>query len=219
MDTTALFKLSYGLYVVGVQAENKFGGCIVDAVVQIEAGSKPVIMVSSGTNNLTNALIKKTGEFTLSVLGANVDPFVVANFGFQSARDADKWANVPYTLKNGLPVLNQAIAHLHCKLIEVTKELATHTMFLAEVVDAEKTGDTAKPLLYNDYQTDMKAASLEAFKKFKETGTVPVAASAKAQWRCSICGYVYDGEIPFEDLPPDWACPLCGVGKDMFEKV
>ena len=40
---------------------------------------------------------------------------------------------------------------------------------------------------------------------------------------CTVCGYVYDPEehdgIAFEDLPEDWVCPLCGVGKDMFEEV
>jgi len=48
-------------------------------------------------------------------------------------------------------------------------------------------------------------------------------------WECSVCGYVYDeaagdpdhGVAPgtkFGDLPADWVCPVCGVGKDMFEK-
>lgn len=38
---------------------------------------------------------------------------------------------------------------------------------------------------------------------------------------CTVCGYVYKPEendgIAFEDLPDDYVCPLCGVGKDMFE--
>lgn len=37
---------------------------------------------------------------------------------------------------------------------------------------------------------------------------------------CKMCGYVYDDaveEVKFEDLPDDWVCPLCGVGKDEFE--
>jgi len=49
-------------------------------------------------------------------------------------------------------------------------------------------------------------------------------------WRCTICQYVYDpakgdpenGVAPgtsFDDLPNDWACPLCGAGKDLFEPV
>ena len=38
---------------------------------------------------------------------------------------------------------------------------------------------------------------------------------------CTICEYVYDPELgtSFEDLPDDWVCPLCGVGKDEFEKA
>ena len=50
------------------------------------------------------------------------------------------------------------------------------------------------------------------------------------KWRCIPCDYIYDPEegdpendIPagtkFEDLPEDWECPICGVGKDEFEKV
>lgn len=50
------------------------------------------------------------------------------------------------------------------------------------------------------------------------------------RYECDACGYIYDPEtgdpdngIPrgtlFEDLPDDWVCPLCGVGKDRFSKV
>lgn len=42
------------------------------------------------------------------------------------------------------------------------------------------------------------------------------------KYKCTICGHIYDESIEgvkFEDLPEDWACPICGVGKDMFEKV
>ena len=40
----------------------------------------------------------------------------------------------------------------------------------------------------------------------------------EAKYVCTVCGYVYDGDTPFEELPDDYVCPLCGVGKDMFEK-
>ena len=42
------------------------------------------------------------------------------------------------------------------------------------------------------------------------------------KYKCTICGYIYDEEVEgvkFEDLPEDWACPLCGVGKELFEKI
>jgi rubredoxin len=49
-------------------------------------------------------------------------------------------------------------------------------------------------------------------------------------WQCTICQYVYDpaqgdpenGIAPgtrFEDIPDDWVCPLCGAGKDSFERL
>lgn len=50
------------------------------------------------------------------------------------------------------------------------------------------------------------------------------------KYECSVCGYVYDPEqgdpennippgTPFEKLPDDWTCPVCGAGKDEFNKV
>jgi len=41
-----------------------------------------------------------------------------------------------------------------------------------------------------------------------------------AKWICNVCGYIYDEEeagTAFEDLPDDWLCPACGVGKEAFE--
>jgi hydroxylamine reductase len=50
------------------------------------------------------------------------------------------------------------------------------------------------------------------------------------EYRCIVCDYVYDPQkgdpnnginpgTAFEDLPDDWLCPLCGVGKDQFEAM
>lgn len=39
---------------------------------------------------------------------------------------------------------------------------------------------------------------------------------------CLACGYIYDDEVEevkFEELPENWVCPACNVGKDMFELV
>jgi len=42
-------------------------------------------------------------------------------------------------------------------------------------------------------------------------------SSAKKRWICKLCGYVYEGEVPFEELSDNWHCLLYGIGKDMFE--
>ncbi|MDR1954059.1 MAG: flavin reductase family protein [Clostridiales Family XIII bacterium] len=167
MDNTALFKLSYGLYVAGVKTPGGFGGCILDAVAQVSVGEQPIIAVGSMKNNYTNERIKAEKEFTLSVLAGDVDPFVVANFGFQSARTVDKWANVPHTMKDGLPILDGAVAYLRLRLSE-PKELATHTLFLCEVADAWNGENTSRPLIYGDYQRGMRDATIAAFKKYKD---------------------------------------------------
>jgi rubredoxin len=55
------------------------------------------------------------------------------------------------------------------------------------------------------------------------------SASSK-RWICRVCGYIYDPAVgdpdtgikpgtPFEDIPADWYCPDCGVGKDDFEPL
>ena len=236
MDATALYKISYGLYVVGVAAENRFGGCVVDAVAQVSSGNPPTIILGSMNNNQTNRHIKAKGAFTLSILPENINPFVIANFGFQSAKDADKWANVRHTVKDGLPILDNAISYIRCKVIDA-KVLDTHTVFFGEVTDAWKGTNQSQPLIYGDYQSSMKSATVEAFKAYKDNGIIPdgnilntspsaasaaaptTTADARTKWQCRICGHVYEGEVPFEQLPDDWQCPLCGVGKDAFDKI
>ncbi len=50
------------------------------------------------------------------------------------------------------------------------------------------------------------------------------------KYQCSVCGYIYDPEVgdldsaiepgtAFEEIPDDWVCPVCGVGKDMFVEI
>jgi len=212
MDVKALFRFSYGLYVVGVKTPGGFGGCVVDAVAQVASGTPPNIILSSMKANYTNERIKAEKEFTLSVLSENSEPFVVANFGFQSARTEDKWPNVPHNFKDGLPVLKEAAAWARCRVTEVT-ELSTHTLFLCEVTDAWDGAAEAQPLIYGNYQKTMKNAALEAFNAFKASGKAHQAVSGP---RCSICNYTYAAETPFDKLPPDWKCPICGAGKEKF---
>lgn len=218
MDQTALFKLSYGLYVVGVKNGDSFGGCIVDAVMQVTSDMPPLLMLGSMRNTLTNTLIRENGEFTISVLRADADPFLIANFGFQSARKTEKWANVEYAVKDGLPVLLDAASYVRCRVLE-EKGLSTHTVYTCEVTDAWN-GD-GEPLLYGDYQKHMKDATRKAFQDFlaaKKPRAEAQREEAAPQWVCSVCGYVYEGGEPFEALPESWKCPRCGQPKAVFVK-
>ena len=215
MDTTALHQLSYGLYIVGVKTPDGFGGCVVDAVAQVTSDKPPSLILASMQNNYTNECIKAGGEFMLSVLTEDTHPLVVAIFGFQSARTVDKWSHVPHDFKDGLPVVKGAAAAIRCRVTEA-KELSTHTLFICKVMDAWNGAAQVKPLIYGDYQKTMKNAALEAFKAFKAGDRV---AETRPTPRCSVCGYTYAGAVPFEQLPADWKCQVCGVGKNKFESL
>ena len=210
MDMTALYKISYGLYILGVKTGERDAGCVVDAFIQSTSSPSPTAILCSIQANQTNEAIKQTGEFTVSVLGTDVDPFVIANFGFQSGRAVDKWANIPHERMDGLPILENAAAYLRCRVTDA-KELSTHTVFFCEITDARQ--GEGKPLIYGDYQRDLKSKAQTAFRAFRENGEAP---RRQSRWVCGLCGYVYDGEIPFEQLPDSWTCPLCGAPKSAF---
>lgn len=213
MQLDALSKLTHGLYVVGTKDVDKSGYCglIVDAVMQV-ASKPPVIALSLMNNGYTKSQIEKTGIFSLSVLDKGIAPFTIANFGFQSGRNVDKWANVDYKVENELPYLIDSLACMEAKVIE-SKNFGSHTLFLAQIANAWNEKDGI-PLTYFDYQTTLKNDVLKSFQIKK--GDKKMEKNEK--WVCVVCGYVYDGDVPFEELPDDWTCPLCGVGKDMFEK-
>lgn len=227
MNGKALLKISCGLYVLGVKNGNNYGGSLVDAFIQATSCHPPHAILCSMNGNNTTSLILEHGDFTVSVLPRDINPFVLADFGFQSSRDTDKWQYVPYELFNNLPVLRDCAAHYYCKLDDV-RVTATHHILTCTVEDAELgNGD---PLLYTEYQNSLKPAVAAAFREFKQTGVPPgflpstapktneTTEKAESSWVCTLCGYVYDGQTPFEDLPDTWTCPLCGASKEYFER-
>ena len=213
MEQSALTKLTHGLYIIGCKDIDKGGFCglIVDAVMQV-ATTPPIIALSLMKHGYTKTQIEKSKSFSLSVLGKNTSPFTIANFGFQSSRNIDKWSAENYEVKSELPYLTDSLAYLEASVIE-QKNFESHTLFLAQITNAWN-GANEKPLTYFDYQTILKDEVLKSF----QTKSGVKKMETKEKWVCVVCGYVYDGDVPFEELPEDWTCPLCGVGKDMFEK-
>ena len=224
-DKTALYKISTGVYVTGVALDGRLGGSTVDSFIQASSANPPHVILCSMNRNNTTSFIVESGRFSISVLPQDVNPFYIANFGYQSGRDVDKWANVDYELTDGLPVLKDAAAVLICRVVS-TNLLPTHHVFTA-VVEQAKNGN-GEPLLYGYYQSHLKDSVKNAFDEYKKNDIIPQASASRSEalpspgqnekWVCTLCGYEYEGEIPFEDLPDTWTCPLCGVTKEYFEK-
>lgn len=156
MNKTALFNLSYGVYVVTTWAKGKPTGCTANSAMQITS-TPATIAVSINHDNYTNECIKDTGVFALNILGENVDPMVIGSFGFRSGRDTNKFEGFEPLVKGYLPVLPQAMSYITCKVIN-TLETETHTIFLGEVTDADNLL-TDTPMTYSYYHKVIKGTA------------------------------------------------------------
>ena len=203
MDKKALYQLTYGVFLLSTKAGDKVNGCITNTCIQV-ANSPTRVAISVLNTNYTCDLIKESGIFALSLLDNTCTFQTIKHFGFQSGRDVDKFDGLTLpTDVNGVPYLAwQTTAVISCKVLEST-DLGSHTLFIAEVVDAKLLNDNA-PLTYADYQANVKPKPQEVKKEKKIVG-----------WRCKICNYVYEGS----ELPADFTCPLCGHDRDDFEPI
>ena len=156
MRKEALFKLSYGVYVVTSWADGRPTGCTANSAMQITS-SPATIAVSINHDNFTNECIKDTGVFAINILGESCDPLVIGNFGFKSGRDNDKFENSKPLIKSMLPIVPEASAYITCKVID-KMETSTHTVFLGEVTDEDFLNDDT-PMTYSYYHNVIKGKS------------------------------------------------------------
>lgn len=214
MNTNVLRSLSYGVYVISTLDGERPTGCIANSAMQIT--SSPVtVALSMNHQNYTHSCIEKCGKFAISVLSENSDPSLIGAFGFQSGKDIDKFENVPYETKEGLPVIPDSCGYMAFKVVDKA-ETGTHTIFIGELID----GDVYKnedAMTYVYYHRVVKGKSPKNAPTYIPEEDAS-ATEAKEIYECSVCKYEYDGEIPFEDLPDDYVCPICKQPKSVFVK-
>lgn len=215
MDFNALRDLTYGMYIISTEYNGRNVGCFVNTVTQITAVN-PIISVSVNKDNYTNEALKNVKKFAVSILSENTNSKVIGEFGFFSSRDKDKFSNIEYKKVDELPVVNEeTCGYLICEVIDVV-DAETHDIFIARVNNAVKVNDYI-PMTYKYYHEVIKG---------KAPKTAPTWVEEKqnneGKYRCKICGHIYDEVkegVKFNELSDDWVCPMCGVGKDMFEKM
>lgn len=213
MNTNAFRNLSYGVYIISTLDGERPTGCVANSAMQITS-SPATIAVSVNHDNYTNSCIQKTGKFAVSILSEESDATLIGTFGFQSGKEVNKFDGVQALEKEGIPVVADACAYVVCKVID-KMETATHTVFLGEVIDADVL-KKAEPMTYAYYHKVVKGKSPKNAPTYLPEEKEEKADDAK--WVCSICGYVYDGETPFEELPEDFRCPICKQPKEKFVK-
>lgn len=211
MNPNAFRKLSYGVYVISTWDNGRPTGCTANSAMQITS-DPATIAISINHNNYTNKCIAENGHFAISVLSEESDPSIIGTFGFQSGENVNKFDSVAYEIKGNMPVVKDACAFISCEVID-KMETATHTVFLGKVLDADQMS-AQEAMTYAYYHKVVKGKS----PKNAPTYIPEEDAPAKEAWVCGVCGYVYEGETPFEALPEDFTCPVCKQPKSVFVK-
>ncbi len=205
MDKKAMYKLSYGLFVLTAREGDKDNGCIINTAIQ--AASTPnQLSICVNKANFTHNMIMNTREFTVSVISQSAKFDLFKHFGFQSGRDVNKFADTTNCARgsNGIFYITEGTnAYISVK-VDKTEDLGSHTMFVGEITDMEVLSDDSSAT-YEYYMNNIKPKP------------EPVGKTADGQtiWRCKICGYEYVGE----EIPDDFICPICKHTVADFEKI
>ncbi len=198
-DLTALFNIGYGLYVVTSNDGKKDNGLIVNTVTQV-TNTPNRIAVTINKQNYSHHIIKQTGILNVNCLDATAPFAVFQNFGFQSGRTVDKFANTKVLRSdNGLVFLPRHINSFMSLKVEQYVDLDTHGMFICSVTEARVISNS-ETMTYTYYQNNVKPKP--------ET-------EGKKGFVCKVCGWIYEGE----SLPDDIVCPLCKHGAADFEPI
>lgn len=199
MQKEALFKLSYGLFVLTSKNGDKQNGCIVNTVAQV-TDTPLQISVTVNKSNLTHDMIKESGVLNVSVISESADFSLFERFGFKSGRNTDKFENFENFIisKNGVAYVYGGINAIISGEVVNSIDLGTHTQFICKVVDSFSLNEE-KSMTYQYYFDNVK----------------PKPQPKKKGFVCKICGYVYEGDT----LPQDFICPICKHPASDFEEV
>ncbi len=202
IEKEAMYKLTYGLFMLTSTDGEKQNGCIVNTVSMITDNPKR-ITVFVNKANYTDELIRKTGVLNVSILTESTPFSVFEQFGFCSGRDTDKFAGKSYPkTENGLYYLPEYTNAVLSAKVVGTHDYGTHTLFVAEVTEAKKLSSDPS-VTYEYYQNHIKPRPQAK------------AENGKKKWVCKICGYTHEGE----ELPADFICPWCKHPAEDFELV
>jgi len=150
MNKKALQKITYGVYIVCSEFENKANGQIANAIIQVTA-EPPTIAVSINKQNYTHEIISKSNKFTISILNKETPMSLIGTFGFKCGRTVNKMENVSCIQEESMiPIItDHTIAYVEARLINQL-DVGTHTIFIGEVINADILSES-EPMNYEYY--------------------------------------------------------------------
>ena len=207
INPAAMFKFSYGLFILTAKTGDKDNGCIINTAGQLTV--TPLSMsVAVNKANHTHDMIIENGLFNITIMDTSAPFSIFEQFGFHSGRDTDKFAGCDYEdrTSNGLRYIP---VHSNCVIsgkVTESYDHGTHTLFIADITEAIVL--SAEPSVTYQYYFDH-------IKPKPQMSTGGSQGEKKKGFVCKICAYVYEGET----LPDDYICPLCKHGAIDFDPM
>lgn len=231
MDTTVLYNLTYGLYVVGAFKDGRPVGCVINTCFQVTSDN-PLLAISLNKANYTLEAIREFKRFSLSIIAEDSDPSVIGAFGFRSSREVDKYEAYGYEVLAGTPCVKGKFAGRLVLEAEQFVDCETHVIVIGRLIDTQQGAGT--PMTYAYYHNVIKGKAPKNAPTYRDESTttsesegssaaVPGNADIcdavsvkKRRYECDICGYIaeVDGE-----LPDDYICPLCLADRSHFFEI
>jgi len=151
IDCESLFKLNYGMYIVGSKKGGKLNGCLINTVFQITP-EPPMVAVSINKQCLTHEYITDSRVFSVSILRQETPMPFIGKFGFRTGRDIDKLAGVNYKAGiTGSPIItDNAVSFVEAEVTD-SVDVLSHTLFVAKIVACQIIDDR-EPLTYAYYR-------------------------------------------------------------------
>lgn len=209
MNNKILRDLTYGVYVIGSRDGDRSVGCIANSVMQITSNPASVA-ISINHDNYTNKCIKECNKFSVSILNEKSNSKIIGTFGFSSSKDVDKFKDFDTEVIDDVSVIRDSNGYIVCEVVNVL-ETETHTIFIGRVISMNKYDDKI-PMTYKYYHEVLKGSSPSKAPTYLDDVVNEIKGN---RWKCMICGYIYEGH----ELPLDFSCPICGQGREAFEKV
>ena len=168
MNRKAMYKLSYGLFVLTAKEAEKDNGCIINTAIQAASGPNQ-LSICVNKANYTHDMIQRTGKFTVSVLSQNAQFELFKHFGFQSGRDTNKFKTFEKCARgtNGIYYITEGTNAYISVTVNKTENLGSHTMFIGEITDMEVLSDFASVAKKEGYE-QMSALFLKTADNEKE---------------------------------------------------
>lgn len=195
--------MPYGIYLVTSENNNINAGCIINTAAQI-TDTPTILTMSINKNSHTAKTILNSKKCIIGMISEKANMNLIEHFSATSGNTDDKFKKdyldkINYEKNNDIVYLkNDMVCNLVCNVKEII-DCDSHYLFILNLTETIETNKNDNLMTYEIYRN--------------------LKNNKKDSYTCTVCHYVYDGDIPFDKLPDDYICPICGRGKDVFIKV